>query len=91
MNIENSLEATTAKFGGFVEAGGMQVRKLQVVGELHLNGINVGGEIGCEFVVIELTRKTILFHLSDGLPLLQIIEHTDYHLQNFQAFLDMMN
>ena len=42
VNVENSLEATTAKFGGFVEAGGMQVRKLQVVGELYLNGINVG-------------------------------------------------
>ena len=54
VNVENSLEATTAKFGGFVEAGGVQVRKLQVVGELHLNGINVGGEIGCEFVVIYL-------------------------------------
>ena len=43
--IENRLEAATASFGGFVEAGGMQVRKLKVSGELSLGDINIGREL----------------------------------------------
>jgi hypothetical protein len=42
VKIENSLEATTARFGSFVEAGGMKVRKLNVNGELYLDGVDIG-------------------------------------------------
>ena len=45
VQIENSLQASTATFGGLMKAGGVEVRKISIHGDLYLNGEDIAKKL----------------------------------------------
>lgn len=72
IQIHNSLEATTAKFGGFVEAGKMEVRKLKIIDELTVDNMDVRKRLDViEDLRIRVDRlEALVSELSSSLILL---------------------